>query len=257
MSIITLTTDFGTKDWYVACMKGVILKINPRAVIIDISHECPSQNINSAAYIISNADYFPSNTIHVVVVDPEVGSARLPIIVELSNHQLYVLPNNGLLTFLLQKHDLVSAHVLENKEFMLPEQSCTFHGRDVFAPAAAYASLGTPLSSFGSVVSEITLLRIKDVKIDSDRIVGQIVYVDKFGNLISNIQKNSIVGEIKNCKIGEGLIKNIGVKYCDAEPLQSLMLFSSEGYVEVSVNKGNAAEILGCGIGEEVILEIL
>jgi S-adenosyl-L-methionine hydrolase (adenosine-forming) len=252
MSIITITTDFGLKDWYVACMKGVILSINPKATIVDICHEIPAQDINSAAYIISNASYFPINTVHVVVVDPEVGSSRLPLIVLLSNSQIYVFPNNGLLTYLLQKYSIVKAFVIENQEFMLGNKSSTFHGRDVFAPVAAFASLGVELDRFGPEITEIVSLPIHPLQIEAKHITGQVVYTDIFGNVLTNIHKSQINSNILSCEIAGVVIEDIGEKYCDVESYKIIVIFSSEGYVEVSVNKGNAAKRLNCEVGAEV-----
>ena len=178
------------------CMKGVILKINSSARFIDITHCCPAQDIYSAAYIIRNSDYFPENTIHVVVVDPGVGSSRTPLILKLSNNQIYVLPDNGLITHLLDKYSLIAAYAIENPKFLASKKSNTFHGRDVFAPAAAYASLGVQLHEFGPSVAQLQRLQISPIIFENNKILGQIVYIDSFGNLLSNIHKDQILQSI-------------------------------------------------------------
>ena len=256
--IITITSDFGLNDWYVGCMKGMILKINPRAVLVDITHNCRPQDISSGAYILSNSDYYPENTVHLAVIDPGVGSDRHPIIVKLSNNQIYVLPNNGLLTLLLQKLEVIEAYILENPEFRADNPSNTFHGRDIFAPAAAYASLGVKLSQFGSAISshELVKFNTSSVVIDGIYITGEVVYIDTFGNLITNVHGSCIKGNIIGAEVLGIDIENIGLKYCDAKKGERIVMFSSENYIEISVNQGNAALELSADIGTQVKLRL-
>lgn len=256
MNIITLTTDFGYDDWYVGAMKGVILSINLQVNLVDITHNCPSGDIMSGAFIIRNSDYFPKNTIHIIVVDPEVGSSRLPLIVKLSNNQIYVLPDNGLLTLLLQKHSLIEAFTIENPNFMLKNRSNTFHGRDIFAPAAAHASTGIPLSEFGRPVINLLQLSIQPIEKTTNSISGTIVYIDKFGNLISNIHSTIINKKIISAHMKNYTINHIGCKFCDVGRNESVIITSSDGYIEIAVNLGSAKNIYNVEVGEKIVLEL-
>ena len=252
MRIITITSDFGIENWYVACMKGVILSLNPNINLIDITHAIPAQDIHSAGLIISNSTpYFPPLTIHLVVVDPEVGSSsRLPIIAKLSNNQIYVLPNNGLLSFLLQKFELLEAYAIENRNYIRENVSSTFHGRDVFSPVCGHISLGIGLSEFGQRIDQVKVLRINQCWKENKQVCGEIVFVDCFGNLISNICKSDIgeerVGEVA---INGVVIRKSGKTYCDAEVGELIVIFSSEGVLEVSANQANASIALNAKIG--------
>ena len=237
-------------------MKGAILSINPKANLIDITHNCKPQDIYSSAYILSNSDYFPPGTVHLAVIDPEVGSDRKAIIVKLSNNQFYVLPDNGLLTFLLAKYTLLEAFEIENPKYLRINQSNTFHGRDIFAPIAAYASLGLNIQEFGRQIFNIKTFTIRPIEIQDTQIIGVIIYIDIFGNLISNIHKDSINRNIIKARIGEAIIENIGLKYCDFSKNQSMVIFSSEGFVEISINSGNAQKSFGIDIGATLYLEL-
>ncbi|OMJ86373.1 hypothetical protein SteCoe_12095 [Stentor coeruleus] len=255
MSIITLTTDFGYDDWYVGAMKGVILSINLKVTLVDITHNCPSGDIMSGAFIIKNSDYFPQNTIHIIVVDPGVGSSRIPLIAKLSNNQIYVLPDNGLLTLLLQKHSLVEAFAIENHKFMLNSISNTFHGRDIFAPAAAYASTGINISEFGRPINDLVQLSIQPIEKIENSISGTIVYIDKFGNLISNIHNSFINKKILLARLKNYTINQVGYKFCDVGRNESVVIFSSDGYIEIAVNLGSAKNIYNVEVGEKMIIE--
>src|SRR5215468_7695472 len=149
MSILTLTTDFGTRDWFVGAMKGVILKVNPRAVLVDLAHEIEPGDIRRGAFALAASyRFFPRGTIHVVVVDPGVGSARRAVAVQTSDY-LFVGPDNGVLSAALRREKILAAHWLQNKKYFLKPVSHTFHGRDVFAPVAAQLSRGVPIDRFG------------------------------------------------------------------------------------------------------------
>lgn len=251
-----MTTDFGLRDWYVGCMKGVILQINPNANIVDVSHLCSSQDVLKGSFILAHADYFPEGTIHIAIIDPGVGSDREAVIVKLSNNQFYVCPNNGLLSFLLQKYSVVEAFVIENPNYIRSTVSNTFHGRDVFAPAAAHLSLGESLSNFGRPVNEIKQLSIAQPKISEAVIQGEIIYIDKFGNLISNIHKSMLQSKIISGAVANHTINNIGCKYSDVDPGASLILFSSEDYIEVSINQGNAQMTFSAFISSPITLNL-
>jgi S-adenosyl-L-methionine hydrolase (adenosine-forming) len=254
MNIITLTTDFGTKDWYVGCMKGVIIRINPKATIIDITHDCPAQDISSGGFILSNIEYFPENTIHIAIIDPEVGSARVPLIVRLSNSQIYVLPDNGLLSFLLEKHSIIESYAIENPNYTLANKSSVFHGRDVFAPAAAYASLGIPLNSFGPGALDIKKLDLSGAVIETDRIMAKVIYIDSFGNLITNAHRSKVTRNVNRVLVQGLIVHKISQKYSDAQRSEVIALFNSLDHLEISVNCGSAKETLSAGIGTPVTL---
>lgn len=254
--MITMMTDFGVNDWYVACMKGMILKVNPKAIIIDVTHNCNRQDVRSAAYILKNSDYFPENTVHLTVVDPGVGSSRLPIVVKLSNSQVYVMPDNGIITLLLEKYQVLEAFVIENQEFTAGNISTTFHGRDIFAPVAAHASLGLPLSQFGRILpdSDIIKLNFAPLVFEHQRIIGEIAYIDVFGNLITNIHKENVFGDISKAEISGKTIEKVLQKYCDGGQNELILLYSSENFVEVAVNQGSAQSALSVCTGTQIIL---
>ena len=202
-SIITLLTDFGLKDTYVAQMKGVILSISPETKIVDITHQIPPQNIIQAAYQLSTlTKYFPKKTIHVVVVDPGVGSERKAIVIQ-TKKSLLVGPDNGVLTLTAEEEGITKIVEITNKKYMLNKISTTFHARDIFAPAAAFLPKGISLSDLGSELDsqDIEYLPIEKAKIIGKKIVGQIIHIDRFGNAVTNITK--------------AITEKIGIKYGD------------------------------------------
>src|SRR5881628_178957 len=187
ISVVTLLTDFGERDYFVASMKGVILNINPQARIVDLSHQVRPQQVDEAAYLLKSCyRYFPEGTVHVVVVDPGVGSARRPLLVT-SSRYYFVAPDNGVLTDVLQEELSVEVREIENKQYRLDSEGATFDGRDLFAPAAAWLTKGQPPGSFGRLIRDYVKLPIHEPSWDGKTLVGRIVYVDRFGNLISNV----------------------------------------------------------------------
>jgi S-adenosylmethionine hydrolase len=273
--IITLTTDFGTADAFVASMKGVILSLNPGAVIVDISHNIEPQNILQAAFILSTAcHYFSEGTIHLAVVDPGVGSGRKAIILKTPN-AFFVAPDNGILSYIIDelgkapgkpaRHMPAAAEprklppVLEaveitSREYWHQPVSSTFHGRDIFAPVAAHLSLGVPLNKFGESLSQVHVFNIPQTyKNAHGDLVGLVLYIDNFGNLITNIR----IGDLKVGKvaiaIGKYSIKGISQFYAQTKGLAAIM--GSSGYLEISLKNGSAAEFLRAKIGQEVRIE--
>ncbi|MDD9975858.1 MAG: SAM-dependent chlorinase/fluorinase, partial [Candidatus Poribacteria bacterium] len=206
-SIITLTTDFGIRDTYVGIMKGVILGINPNVQVVDLTHAIPPQDIYEAAFSIYAAhSYFPRGTIHVIVVDPGVGSDRRAIVCQTDN-AFFVCPDNGVLSYLLQSTENearppVNAVEIQNKAYYLPEVSNTFHGRDIFAPIAAHLSLGIPLEDLGPPVQTLVQLPIQAPELSGNTLTGQIVKIDRFGNAITNISESAIAG-LEGASTGE------------------------------------------------------
>lgn len=257
MSIITLLTDFGTKDYYVGAMKGVILSINRSATVVDISHEIKPQQILSAAFVLENSyKYFPSGTIHVAVVDPGVGSSRRAILVEAQGH-FFVAPDNGLLSFVFRKSDDFKAFVLENENYFLPNRSNTFHGRDVFAPVAAHLSSGVQPEKFGRQIFDPIILEVSEPrKISDSRIVGEIIHIDRFGNLVTNIKAEALPEKFR-LKIGGHVIEKHLRFYAEANQAEPFSIIGSSGYVEISVFADSAEKFLGASVRETVEIEII
>ena len=271
-AIITLTTDFGLADAYVAAMKGVILGINPEAKLIDICHSVKPQNISQAAFVLSTAyQFFPERTIHVVVVDPGVGTERRAIILRTPLAD-FVAPDNGVLSYVIQQSSAktldfnrrqielvpeLEAVVITNPEFWRSPVSATFHGRDIFAPVAARLSLGSPPTDFGEAINSLTVLPLTHPYRTSDGIlVGRILHIDNFGNLITNIKSMDLPQTKKaiTIEIGNQLISGLSRTYEEGRGL--LALIGSSGYLEVSVKGGNASTFLGAEVGDEVKIRI-
>ncbi len=255
--IITLTTDFGLSDAYVGVMKGVILRLAPHAVIVDICHQVPPQDVVAASFLLADAyRYFMEGTIHVAVVDPQVGTSRRPLAI-LSAGYYFVGPDNGLFSFVLNgvTRNRTRAVHLTDPAYWLPVQSATFHGRDIFAPVAAHLARGVPFESLGMPVPlhQLVKLHLPPAERTGDVISGEVVHVDRFGNLITSIHAESlrnpqgIVVEIARQRI-------IGLRrtYAEVQVGELLALVSSAGYVEIAVNSGNAAERLQAQKGTPV-----
>jgi S-adenosyl-L-methionine hydrolase (adenosine-forming) len=240
VKVITLLTDFGLKDPYVGIMKGVILSINPDATIVDITHDITPQNIEEAAFLIEEYHrYFSPGTIHMAVIDPTVGSERRPIIVSKDNN-VFIGPDNGLFTLIL---DDAEVYLLENPDFMLKEVSSTFHGRDIFAPAAAHASTGFHPSAFGSAISNpLRLDNIFPAKEDHS-LKGRIVRFDHFGNAITNIKTDFLQDFLGNrsfeVRVGSMVFTTLSKSYYENE---FTCLIGSSGYLEFGYFKGSFKE---------------
>jgi S-adenosylmethionine hydrolase len=271
-TIITLTTDFGLADAYVAAMKGVILSINPEANIVDICHTIKPQNIAEAAFVLSTAyPFFPRGTIHVVVVDPGVGTERRAIILKTPT-ACFVAPDNGVLSYVVQEYLVkprvaASQHLaelgpgLEAVAITRPEfcpsagrtVSTTFHGRDIFAPVAARLSLGQPPLEFGEKITTLTVLPIpKPHKGANGSLVGHILHIDSFGNLITNVNRHDLpeARETITVEVGGRLIKGLSRTYAEGQGLLSLT--GSSDYLEISLKEGNASAYLNAKVGDEV-----
>ncbi|MGH7885453.1 MAG: SAM hydrolase/SAM-dependent halogenase family protein [Thermodesulfobacteriota bacterium] len=237
--IITVTTDFGVKDQYVGVMKGVILSINCDAVIVDITHDIEPHSIVPAALIIKNSyKYFPEKSIHLVVVDPGVGSARRAIAASCNNH-FFVGPDNGVFSLVFKESSDLKVFELENKNYFLEDVSSTFHGRDIFSPAAAHLSNGVSISKFGKKIKDPVTLFVKDYVIDNKLIRGEVIYKDSFGNLITNIPSR-LVNKDSEIRINDILIEGISQYYSSVSEGSLLAIKGSTGNLEISVNKGSA-----------------
>ena len=263
--IITLTTDFGTSDTYVGVMKGVILGINPNAQIIDLTHAIPPQDIHEAAFSIYAAyRYFPKGTIHIIVVDPGVGSDRQAIVSRIGD-AFFVCPDNGVLSYLLHSigsegRHAIDAVAIQDSVYYLPEVSNTFHGRDVFAPVAAHLSLGVPLEDIGPPVQTLVQLPIPKIDISGDTFVGQIIKIDRFGNLITNISKDAfeafLDGDVTyEIRAGNTSLNRLNAAYAESGVGKPLAIIGSSGLLEIAINGGNAKEGLGIKWGDPVVIQ--
>ena len=253
-SPITITTDFGIGSPYVAALKGVILDILPWAKIIDVTHEIEPQNIQQAAYILGAiTDYFPRKTVHLVVVDPGVGSERRPIAV-FTARACYVGPDNGVFSRVYAREDVKEIRLLKNPFYRLPKVSHTFHGRDIFAPFAAYIASGAPCHSLGPVVTDPVRIDIPEPRqMNGDQIEGQVIYVDRFGNLISNIPAEWLQGDANWVfEVAGRTIRGFRTTYSEATPGELLALSSSGDLLEIAVREGSAARLLAADVGTPI-----
>ncbi len=259
--IITLLTDFGDHDWFVASMKGVILSIHPDIGLVDLSHQITSHQIEEAAYVLESCyRYFPKGTVHVAVVDPGVGSARRPLLASSSRYH-FLAPDNGLLTRVLKHERRVKIRRLENAVYRLPAEGRTFDGRDVFAPAAAWLAKGKPVSSFGRVIDDPVMLAILEPTWQGKTLVGSIEYVDRFGNLISNITAKHIrefrttVGRQELAvHVGTWTINELVASYGKGRRETPSALINSFGKLEIFLDRNNAAQRMQIGVGEGIRL---
>jgi S-adenosylmethionine hydrolase len=258
--IITLTTDFGLKDPYVAEMKAVILGISAEARIVDISHEVEKFNIKMGGYVLAEASaYFPKGTIHVAVVDPGVGTRRQPIILQ-TEKSLFVGPDNGLLALAARNTGKIKQiRRIARKELMLPKVSNTFHGRDIFAPVAAHLACGRKLEEFGPKLKKILVPTFAKVVKREGMFVGEVIHVDAFGNVITNLRENELKSARRNSMVDLELGNTrLRIKLCKAYGevgcRNALVLLGSHGFLEVAVNQGSAAEKFATSVGEKVTL---
>jgi S-adenosylmethionine hydrolase len=254
--IITLLTDFGTKDPYVAVMKGVLLSLQPDATLVDLAHEVPPQDIVAGAFILAEArPYFPPGTIHLAVVDPGVGTQRRALAAKALGCY-WVGPDNGLFHLIFQESDAVDIVSLENPRYFRKAVSPTFQGRDIFAPVAAHLSLGTPLNAFGPAITDPAILPWPEPIFAPEAVRGEIVHVDGFGNLLSNIKGSDLMTwqEEKSYLVilGSLTLEGLSRTYGDVQSGQFLALIGSHGYLEIACAQGNAAKRLGVGRGRSL-----
>jgi S-adenosylmethionine hydrolase len=255
MSLVTLTTDFGDGSSYVAAMKGVLLAVNPAAHLLDLSHRLPPQNLTAAAYfLVDTLPWFPPGTIHVVVVDPGVGTGRAILCVEW-NGQTILVPDNGCWTSLLRPSDpLPAVYRLEERRYWRPTISATFHGRDIFAPAAGHLSLGVAPAELGPPVTDWVRITLPQPVVSAGGVRGEVVVVDPFGNLVSNIPA-SLAPPGAGVRIAGQPVPRRVRTYGDAEPGALVALIGSSDRLEVAVVQGSAAARLGVGVGAPVEID--
>jgi S-adenosylmethionine hydrolase len=275
---IALLTDFGTTDTYVGVMKAVMTRIYPAARFIDLTHEIPPQHVQQAAFtLLKTYRYFAPGTIFLVVVDPGVGSARRAISVEADDY-FFVAPDNGVLSYVLDEADKKHVVELTNPAYQLVPLSNTFHGRDIFAPAAAHLAAGVPLGEFGPAVEHIAQQLNLPLKIEGSQITGQIISADHFGNLITSIgelhwtadnhlELNPRFGKQPekpirfaagkaSLSVNDHVLTGIRRIYGESQAGDLMALVGSSGYLEIAVNQGNAAHFLKIASGTSVVLQI-
>ena len=241
--MISLLTDFGTADYFVGAVKGAILSVNPSAVIVDITHEIPPQDVAAGAFTLLAAyKTFPAGTIHVAVVDPGVGSRRRPIIVS-ANEQFFVGPDNGLFTYIYDREPAHRIIHVTAERFFRRDVSTTFHGRDIFAPVGAALSNGVEIEEFGAEISD-------EVRLPSLETPLRIINIDRFGNCVTNITRDRLDSEI--LIINGRTISEFRQFYGEGDNESLFAIWGSAGFLEISVNGGSAAKVIGANRGDEV-----
>jgi S-adenosylmethionine hydrolase len=258
--IITLTTDFGTSDHLVGTLKGVILNINPSARIVDLNHHVTPFDVLDGALSVANAyRYFPPRTIHVVIVDPGVGTGRRPLLVS-GEKQYFVAPDNGVLSMIFERESCTVRHITSEHYFLSPV-SPTFHGRDIFAPTAAWLSKAFQTEAFGEEIKDCVRFSVPKPKAAGQAVKGVVLRVDAFGNLMTNLTPEDVPaaavesGAI-NLSVAGKEIRKFVKTFALGTPGEPIAIFGSAGYLEVAVNRGSAARTLGANRGAEVTLDI-
>ncbi|HEX5680347.1 MAG TPA: SAM-dependent chlorinase/fluorinase [Desulfobacterales bacterium] len=257
MGIITLITDFGWQDEYVGLMKGVMLGIDPAARFIDLTHAIDPQDVAQAAFTVESSwRYFPEGTIHAVIVDPGVGTERAMLCLEFQR-QVFLAPDNGVLSLLLDAEPRGTLRRLDNSDYWRCAVSRTFHGRDVMAPVAAHLSRGAETSALGPAIDPARAVRIDDLKAclqASGEVCGRIIHIDRFGNLITNIDAGALRsrGSSWDIAFGTGRIRGVSGTYADAQSGAGLALIGSRGYLEIAVNSGSARDLFSARKGDAV-----
>jgi S-adenosylmethionine hydrolase len=256
--LVTLTTDFGIGDGTVGMMKGVILGINPDASIVDLTHNLPPQAIPPAAYVLRRTyQYFPQGAIHVVVVDPGVGTHRRPIALQ-APQASFVAPDNGVLTYVLDDlqaagHPLQCVH-LDDPAYWLPQVSNVFHGRDIFAPVAAHLSLGVSIEDLGPPIDDPVRLPAPHLSRQPGKITGQVMYIDHFGNLLTNIPApdfSSLANSITT-RLGKTKIRGLSLTFAHGSPGKPIAYIDSSGHLAIAAVNASARDLLESNVGDQV-----
>ena len=258
--IITLTSDFGTSDHLVGAMKGVILSINPAARIVDINHHVTPFDILDGALTIANTcNYFPPRTIHVVIVDPGVGTQRRPLLVS-GQKQYFIAPDNGVLSLILERESCIVRHITAEHYFLNPV-SPTFHGRDIFAPTAAWLSKVWQTEAFGEEITDYVRFTMPKAKAAGQSIKGVVLHVDAFGNLMTNltaedVPEAAVASGVIRLSVNGKEIQKLAQTFASGTPGEPIAVFGSAGFLEIAVNRGSAARTLGANRGAEVTLDL-
>lgn len=254
-NIITITTDFGLQDYFVGVMKGVMLSINPDAKLVDLNNNVKRHDIVNGYFSLRNSfNYFPKGTVHLVVVDPGVGSKRRPVAISYGGY-FFVGPDNGIFSMLYKGAFPFEIREITNSSFMLDRVSTTFHGRDIFSPAAAYISLEQSIENVGGIIDDPVTIDVPVPEIKDNKIKGDIVYEDVFGNLITNIS-TEILSKNDDVLISGKRLKGIHSSYSEVKKGEPVAVTGSSGYLEVAVNSGRASAMFPVTDGKiEVIKE--
>lgn len=253
---VSLLTDFGLSDPFVGVMKGVMLGIHPDAVIVDLTHDIPPQQIEQAAFLLhANYQFFPEGTIHVVVVDPGVGSERVILGVKTPDY-LFIAPDNGVLKYIFDVYPNAEVYKLTNSRYWLQPTNHTFHGRDIFAPVAAHLSRGVALSEMGRVFSEYERGQIDYPKCEENRIAGRILFFDRFGNAITNISRSLIQGVNVQIHVRDLKIDGLQTAYSEVSSGSALAYIGSSGMVEIAINHGSARDTLCLKQDDSVVVRL-
>lgn len=264
-AIITLTTDYGGRDYFTASVKGIIYKVNPLSQIVDISNEIGPQDIWEAAFVLKSAySHFPKGTIHLAVVDPGVGSGRRPIIV-VTESFYFVGPDNGIFTLIYQEAERIRVHHITSSHYFMPNPGPTFHGRDIFAPVAGWLAKGIPSGHFGEEITDYVKLNVPFPKIQPNAIEGNVVHIDRFGNIITNITFKMIQGLMaEGAEPGSSItaiagkeIKDFKKFYAEAAPGEPGAIINSSGFLEIFLFKQNARTALAVKRGEAVRFSLI
>ena len=257
VSAITLTTDFGTHDWFVGTIKGVIACVAPKTTIVDLTHDLPPGDVRGGAFALAaSCCFFPKGTVHLAVIDPGVGSHRKAIAVQTAK-AVFVGPDNGVLSWALAKEKITAIHALESEVYFLQPVSQTFHGRDVFAPVAAQLSRGVPIKRFGPALKDFVRLDWPEPRRQRGGIEGEVVYIDRFGNAITNLESGLLLGsDWASCEVyaKRRRICPLRTFYQDVAPKTPIALAGSSGFLEIAVNGGSGEKLLGVRIGARVLL---
>lgn len=257
---ITLTTDFGLSDHYVGAMKGVIYNINPEANVVDICHSVQSFDLLDGALTLAQSySCYPKETIHVVVVDPGVGSSRRPILVRAGAYY-FVAPDNGVLSLIYDREERVSVRHITSSHYFVQPVSQTFHGRDIFSPVGAWLSKGVDPGKFGETIEDYVRFTMPRPKPgNAGQVQGLVLKVDKFGTLVTNITPNDVpglFGAAFTLKVGNATVTKLVSNYAESAKGEVVAIIGSSGFLEISVNKGSAAQVTGGGKGSEVLVQM-
>jgi hypothetical protein len=254
MALITLLTDFGTQDGFVAQMKGVILSIHSNCTLIDVSHDIPPFSIQHAALVLKGiAGYFPQGTVHLAVVDPGVGSVRKPMALRAFD-SYFVGPDNGLFSWIMASTAEWQAREIANTDLVSPNPHPTFHGRDIFAPIAAHLSLGRQFSEVGPLIHQPVCFSCPHPLKTPAGLKGEIIHTDRFGNVTTNIDQSMLIRAVKLVNAGQKNIPGLSRFFAEAPPGAPVALVNSFGFLEIALNGGNAASLLGLDIGDPVTI---
>lgn len=259
--IVTLLTDFGSRDTFVGQMKGALLAVNPEVVVVDLGHEVPPQDVEAGAFLLETAyDAFPQGTIHLAVVDPGVGTGRRRVAVR-TNRYYFVAPDNGILSRVLDEEPVGSAYLLEAAHYMRPRVSATFEGRDVFAPAAAWIARGNDLSNFGPPAGNLVRLQPPPGAPPGAPVTTRVLFVDRFGNAILDLGRHRLESWLGPDAAFRGRVDTPGGvvtesrrTYADGGGAGPFVVVNSAGYLEIALLRGRADEALGLSRGAEVVV---